>query len=105
MAGLCSLHQIPDIGCVICKTALETKSQPIAFTVRNGCENSIDTGGVDIYVVPEQPVTVKAFYDNKELAKWLVRYKVEFKETETPSTELVDAILDAIVTFDGDITE
>lgn len=95
MAGLCSLHQIPDLNCAICKTALETKSQPIAFTVRNGCENSIDTGGVDIYVVPEQPVTVKAFYDNKELAKWLVRYGANAETTK---------VADVIVTCEGDIT-
>lgn len=95
MAGLCSLHQIPDIGCAICKTALETNPQPIAFTVRNGCENAIDTGGAEIYIVPGQPVTVKAFYDNKELAKWLVQYG---------NAETIK-VADVIVTCEGDITE
>ncbi|HEY9824852.1 MAG TPA: hypothetical protein V6D19_05350 [Stenomitos sp.] len=70
--------------------------QPVAFAVRNGCENAIDAGGAEIYIVPDQPVTVKAFYNHKELAAWLVRYGANAETTKEA---------DVIVTCEGDITD
>lgn len=96
MAGLCSIHQTLNLDCTICQASLKVKPQLIAFTVRPGCENLIDSGGVDVYVVPEQPVTIKAFYDNQELAKWLIRYNAKAEISKVPSPEIIDVIIDVI---------
>jgi len=84
----------------------EQQEKIIAFTVRPGCENAIDTGDADVYVVPDQPMSVKSFHCSKELAEWLVRYNVGAEIARVPSGENIDAIVDVInAEVVGDITD
>ena len=84
----------------------EQQEKIIAFTVQPGCENAIDTGDADVYVVPDQPMSVKSFHCSKELAEWLVRYNIGAEIARVPSGENIDAIVDVInAEVVGDITD
>lgn len=84
-----------------------TEQQPkqlIAFTIHPGCENAIEAGSVDIYIVPNQPMTVKAFYSNKELAEWLVRYGPS-EGSRVPPEELIEAMVEVVIAENNSISD